>query len=64
MNEQAVRMRVADVCRLEQGERTSHVAILEELDGPRSLPIWIGETEGTALAAALVAADLPRPMTH
>lgn len=60
----AVAMRVADVCRIDGDGAASHAVILEEVAGSRSLAMWIGEPEGTALAAALTDADLPRPMTH
>ncbi|MDP8928740.1 MAG: DUF151 domain-containing protein, partial [Actinomycetota bacterium] len=61
---EAVAMQVSDVCRAELDTAMSYVVILEEVEGPRALPIWVGEPEGTALAAALTEADVPRPMTH
>ena len=51
-------------------EGTRFVVVLEETvgdedgSGGRRLPIWVGEAEGTALAFALQAAELPRPFTH
>ena len=40
------------------------VVILQEHDGERVLPIWIGPCEATAIAMALKGTKLPRPMTH
>jgi len=41
-----------------------YVVILEELEGDRLLPIWIGLTEGNAIAFHLEKQKMPRPMTH
>ena len=38
--------------------------VLEELDGERRRPIWVGAFEGTALALAVAGIELPRPGTH
>ncbi|MBI2069423.1 MAG: bifunctional nuclease family protein [Elusimicrobia bacterium] len=43
---------------------TECVLLLEELDGPRLLPIWIGISEGQAIALKFADIQLPRPMTH
>ncbi|HLI14852.1 MAG TPA: bifunctional nuclease family protein [Acidimicrobiales bacterium] len=40
------------------------VVLLQEAEGPRSLPIFIGAPEATAIAFALQGIDVPRPMTH
>lgn len=40
------------------------VVVLEEEDGPRLLPIWIGLFEASAIAAKLSGQEPPRPMTH
>lgn len=40
------------------------VVILEELNGDRALPIWIGRPEAEAIAAHLNAVKRERPMTH
>lgn len=64
-NEATVPMQVAEVCRLgTESPGARHAVVLAEVGGDRELPIWVGEPEGTALAAALAGADLPRPMTH
>jgi RNA polymerase sigma factor (sigma-70 family) len=56
----AVPMRVADVRRpAERPER--RIVVLEEIDGPRRLPIWIGTPEAAALVAVLEEVELPRP---
>lgn len=38
--------------------------VLEEVDGPRLLPIWIGLYEGGAIGMALSGQQFPRPLTH
>lgn len=40
------------------------VVILQELDGERVLPIWIGPAEASAIAMRLADMDSPRPLTH
>ncbi|MHB1599895.1 MAG: bifunctional nuclease family protein [Acidimicrobiales bacterium] len=40
------------------------VILLQEKDGDRSLPIFIGAPEATAIAYAIQGIDVPRPMTH
>ena len=40
------------------------VILLQEKDGQRSLPIFIGAPEATAIAYAIQGVDVPRPMTH
>lgn len=40
------------------------VIVLEEIHGPRLLPIWIGLYEGGAIGMALSEQDFPRPLTH
>jgi len=42
----------------------SHVVILEEREGPRRLPIWIGGAEASSIASELQAIESPRPNTH
>src|SRR5207247_6880600 len=41
-----------------------YVIVLEEIDGPRLIPIWIGPAEGNSIAMHLKHIQLPRPMTH
>lgn len=41
-----------------------HVMILQERDGDRQLPIWIGPFEATALALTLESVETPRPFTY
>jgi len=38
--------------------------VLQERDGQRRLPIWIGPAEATALALSLEAQETPRPLTY
>lgn len=40
------------------------VLVLEEIDGPRLLPIWIGLYEGGSIGMALAGQKFPRPLTH
>ena len=42
----------------------SFVVILQERDGPRLLPIWIGRPEAEAIAAHLQSIKRERPLTH
>jgi RNA polymerase sigma factor (sigma-70 family) len=41
-----------------------HVMVLQERDGTRRLPMWIGPAEATALAISLEALEAPRPLTY
>ena len=40
------------------------IVFLEELEGDRLLPIWIGLAEGQAIAVRFSGIVLPRPLTH
>lgn len=40
------------------------VLILEEVEGDRTLPVWIGPNEAESIAAHLNDIKRPRPMTH
>jgi len=42
----------------------SPIVILKDLDGERTLPIWIGLLEATAIATELEGIKFSRPMTH
>jgi len=42
----------------------SHVVILQERQGRRFLPIWIGQPEAEAIAAQVGGIKRERPMTH
>jgi RNA polymerase sigma factor (sigma-70 family) len=44
--------------------RLVHVMVLQERDGERRLPIWIGPAEAVALATSLEAQETPRPLTY
>lgn len=61
-----VEMRVADVRqrRADEGPSVRHFVVLEEVDGPGRLPIWMGEAEATALALHLGSVSFPRPQTY
>ena len=41
-----------------------HIILLDERDGARRLPIWVGPTEATVLAMSLQAVETPRPLTY
>ncbi|HEU0299183.1 MAG TPA: bifunctional nuclease family protein [Longimicrobium sp.] len=42
----------------------SPVVILQEEEGARVLPIWIGPAEASAIAMELAGMKFPRPLTH
>lgn len=50
---------------LAMDERTkSPVVILQEVDGKRVLPIWIGQNEANAIALEIAGQKFQRPLTH
>jgi RNA polymerase sigma factor (sigma-70 family) len=58
-----VEMRIADVRRgAVDAEPAGHLVLLEEINGARRLPIWIGPHEGMLLARLLEHLTLPRPL--
>lgn len=58
-----VEMRIADVRRgVHDATPAAHLVLLEEVDGDRRLPIWIGPQEGMSMARLLEGVELPRPM--
>jgi bifunctional DNase/RNase len=61
-----VPVRLTDVRRgpAEEERPARYVALLEEAEGDRSLEIWIGANEGTALAMNLERVEGPRPLTY
>jgi RNA polymerase sigma factor (sigma-70 family) len=61
-----IAMRVVDVRRTyATGEKKEHCCVLlQETDGERQLPIWIGTHEGTAIAIHLENVEVPRPHTY
>jgi uncharacterized protein len=48
---------------IDQASKTP-VVILQELEGDRMLPIWIGPGEASAIAMELAGMKFPRPLTH
>jgi uncharacterized protein len=48
---------------LDQVSKTP-VVILQELEGERMLPIWIGPSEASAIAMELAGMKFSRPLTH
>ena len=40
------------------------IIILKDLEGEKSLPIWVGFPEATAIALEIEEVSTPRPMTH
>ncbi len=53
------------VWRLALDERTdTPVVILQEVNGKRLLPIWIGRAEARAIAMELAGQKFQRPLTH
>jgi RNA polymerase sigma factor (sigma-70 family) len=61
-----VAMRVVDVRRstATSEEKERFCVLLQEVDGERMLPIWIGTHEGTAIAIQLENVAVPRPHTY
>jgi RNA polymerase sigma factor (sigma-70 family) len=59
-------MRVREVRRSPDGDGVArrHVIVLEQRDGDRCLPIWVGPAEATALAMDLENITMPRPLTY
>ncbi len=45
-------------------QTNSPVVILQEVDGERVLPIWIGPGEASAIAMQLADMEFSRPLTH
>ncbi len=41
-----------------------YVVVLEDIDKTRLVPIWIGLSEGSAIALELQGEKFPRPLTH
>ncbi len=41
-----------------------YILLLKEIDGARTLPIWIGKPEADSIALALGRVVTPRPLTH
>ena len=64
--DQAVPVRVADVRRraAEGDKSVQFIVILEEINGERRLPIWVGQSEGIAIALQLEKLEWPRPQTY
>jgi uncharacterized protein len=64
--EALVPMRIVEVRRTARAEpeHVSHIVFLDEVDGDRRLPIWIGPGEATALAVILEDVALPRPLAY
>ncbi len=59
---------VADVVRREHKDEQgnvfpNHIVVLYDAQGQRTLPIWVGPFEGTAIALGVVGEAMPRPMT-
>jgi hypothetical protein len=53
------------VAGLTKDEKTGQpVVLLQEIEGERVLPIWIGEPEGRAIALEMAGRRYQRPLTH
>jgi bifunctional DNase/RNase len=57
-----IKMRVRGLVMDERSK--SPIVVLQEEEGERILPIWIGEPEARAIGLILAAEKLERPMTH
>lgn len=42
----------------------AHVVVLQEKDGQRMLPIWIGQSEAESILMEMHSIKRPRPLTH
>ena len=53
------------VAALHKDDKTGQpVVLLQEIEGDRVLPIWIGEPEGRAIALEMAGRRYQRPLTH
>lgn len=61
-----VEVRIADVVRDTESdtEHTRFIVLLQETQGERGFPIWVGQTEGEAIALLLAGIETPRPLTY
>ncbi len=62
-----VEAEVIEVCRSDGQDdplRRLHIVVLQERNGTRRVPMWVGSAEAIALACSLDAAEMPRPMTY
>lgn len=60
-----IEVRVADVRRARDGgDRANHIVLLEDSDGTRQVPIFIGRPEAWAVLFALEDVQLPRPLVY
>jgi bifunctional DNase/RNase len=58
-------LRLMVISRLALDSSTKNpIVILKEVDGERSLPIWIGLLEANAIVSELEGVTFSRPMTH
>ncbi len=62
MSEKAIKMDVHAITL--DTDANSPILLLKEKDGERSLPIWIGLLEATAIATEMEKIRFERPMTH
>lgn len=58
-----IAVRIADLRRTTAADPSSqrYIIFLEEIDGDRRMPIWIGPVEASGLAVILEEVELPRP---
>jgi hypothetical protein len=56
--------RVIDVRRRQTAEATRYIVVMQEVDGPRQLEMWVGPFEGEAIAVQLEQVAFPRPLTY
>ena len=56
-------VRIADLRRTTPAEPSAqrHIVFLQEIDGDRRMPIWIGPAEASGLAIIMEKVELPRP---
>jgi bifunctional DNase/RNase len=63
---QPIEVRIVDVMRdIESDtEHARYIVLLQEASGERGFPIWVGQTEGEAIALLLEGIETPRPLTY
>ena len=60
--EQIVEVKVSGLAM--DGYTKDPIVILQEIDGDKILPIWIGRSEASSIAVALMGKKFERPLTH
>ena len=62
-NDNRVRLRVLGIS-YTRLKNSAYMLILSQVNGPRHIHMWIGESEAQAIALAMERVKTPRPLTH